>query len=99
MSDLQTEGVPGLDLGRVRDWYDVQRPGEDGRELRAQVIAGGKSNLAYGVTDGKSWWIVRRPPLGHVQAPAHDMGREYTALSALAETDVPVPRTYAHCAA
>ena len=31
--------------------------------------------VAYEVTDGTSWWIVRRPPLGHVQATAHDMGR------------------------
>ena len=66
-------------------------------ELRARVIAGGKSNLTYEVTDGHGWWIVRRPPLGHVQATAHDMGREYTAMSALADTDVPVPVTYAHC--
>ena len=55
------------------------------------MIAGGQSNLTYEVTDGTSWWIVRRPPLGHVQATAHDMGREYTAMSALATTDVPVP--------
>ena len=41
--------------------------------------------------------MVRRPPLGHVQATAHDMGREYTAITALADTDVPVPATYAHC--
>ena len=50
------------------------------------------------MTDGTSTWIVRRPPLGHVQATAHDMGREYTAMSALADTDVPVPRMFAHCA-
>src|SRR5205085_8761083 len=80
-----------------RRWYDAQRPGELGGELRARVIAGGKSNLTYEVTDGSGWWIVRRPPLGHVQATAHDMGREYTAMSALAGTGVPVPQTYAHC--
>jgi aminoglycoside phosphotransferase (APT) family kinase protein len=93
-----SEDVPGLDLTRFRQWYDEQRPGEIDGELEAQLIAGGKSNLTYEVTDGTSWWIVRRPPLGHVQATAHDMGREYTAMSALADTDVPVPRTYAHCA-
>ena len=98
MSDLQTEGVPGLDLAAFRRWYDGQRPGEIGGELRAGLIAGGRSNLTYEITDGDSWWILRRPPLGHVQATAHDMGREYTAMSALVPTDVPVPRTYAHCA-
>jgi len=96
--ELQSEDVPGLDLAAFRRWYDGQRPGELGGELRARLIAGGKSNLTYEVTDGDGWWIVRRPPLGHVQATAHDMGREYTAMSALAGTDVPVPQTYAHCA-
>lgn len=90
-------GLPGLDLARWRRWYDAQRPGEIAGELTGALIAGGKSNLTYEVTDGRSWWIVRRPPLGHVQATAHDMGREYTAMTGLADTDVPVPRTYAHC--
>src|SRR3954453_19633844 len=93
-----SEDVPGLDLCRFREWYDGQRPGEIDGELSAQLVAGGKSNLTYEVTDGTSWWIVRRPPLGHVQATAHHMGREYTAMSALVPTDVPVPTTYAHCA-
>jgi len=98
MDDLRTGELPGLDLAAFRRWYDEQRPGEVGGELSGRVIAGGRSNLTYEVTDGSSWWIVRRPPLGHVQATAHDMGREHTVMSALAGTDVPVPRTFAHCA-
>lgn len=90
--------TPGLDLTAFHAWYDTQRPGEITGELSARVIAGGRSNLTYEVTDGRSWWIVRRPPLGHVQATAHDMGREHTVMTALAPTDVPVPRTYALCA-
>jgi aminoglycoside phosphotransferase (APT) family kinase protein len=97
VSQLQTGELPGLDLDRFRGWYDGERPGEVDGELRARLIAGGKSNLTYEVTDGTSWWIVRRPPLGHVQATAHDMGREYTAMRALQDTAVPVPRMYAHC--
>ena len=96
MSDLAAHDVPGLDLESFRSWYDLERPGELDGELRARVIAGGKSNLTYELTDGASWFIVRRPPLGHVQATAHDMGREFTVMSALGSTDVPVPRTYAH---
>jgi aminoglycoside phosphotransferase (APT) family kinase protein len=61
------------------------------------VIAGGKSNLTYEVTDGQASWIVRRPPLGHVLATAHDMSREHRVLTALHPTDVPVPATYALC--
>jgi len=98
MSELTSEDIPGLDLAAFRRWYDAERAGEIADDLQARLIAGGKSNLTYEVTDGSSWWIVRRPPLGHVQATAHDMGREYAAMSALAGTDVPVPRTFAHCA-
>ncbi|MDE0777602.1 MAG: phosphotransferase, partial [Nocardioides sp.] len=83
MSDL-----PGLDLAAFHRWYDAQRPGDLGPDLTGQLIAGGKSNLTYRVSDGTTERIVRRPPLGHVQATAHDMGREYTAMSALAGTDV-----------
>lgn len=90
--------LPGLDLAAFRRWYDDVRPGEVTGELSGSLIAGGKSNLTYEVTDGASSWIVRRPPLGHVQATAHDMGREFTAMSALAGTDVPVPVMHARCA-
>ncbi|MDV7243319.1 MULTISPECIES: phosphotransferase family protein [Rhodococcus] len=87
---------PGLDLARLGAWFAAEIPGADG-PLRASLIAGGKSNLTYQVTDGRSTWIVRRPPLGHVLATAHDMGREYRVMSALQDTAVPVPTTYALC--
>jgi aminoglycoside phosphotransferase (APT) family kinase protein len=92
-----TQDPRGLDLAAFARWYDAQRPGDVTGELRARLIAGGKSNLTYEVTDGSSWWIVRRPPMGHVQATAHDMGREFTVMSGLADTGVPVPRMFAHC--
>jgi aminoglycoside phosphotransferase (APT) family kinase protein len=92
-----TQDPRGLDLAAFARWYDAQRPGDVTGELRARLIAGGKSNLTYEVTDGSSRWIVRRPPMGHVQATAHDMGREFTVMSGLADTDVPVPRMFAHC--
>ncbi|MGH3323303.1 MAG: phosphotransferase family protein, partial [Streptomyces sp.] len=57
----------------------------------------GRSNLTYRVTDGESRWVVRRPPLGHVLATAHDMAREYRVISALHDTDVPVPETVLLC--
>jgi aminoglycoside phosphotransferase (APT) family kinase protein len=95
--EFQSEGVPGLDLAAFRAWCEEERPGAITGELEARVIAGGKSNLTYEVVGGSAPWILRRPPLGHVQATAHDMGREYTVMKALAGTDVPVPRMYALC--
>lgn len=89
--------LPGLDLAAFRSWYDRVRPGDLGPDLTGSLIAGGKSNLTYVVTDGTVERILRRPPLGHVQATAHDMGREFTAMSALAGSEVPVPEMFAHC--
>ncbi|MFT4264944.1 MAG: phosphotransferase family protein [Nocardioides sp.] len=86
----------GLDLRRLGAWFTAEIPGAGG-ELRASMIAGGKSNLTYVVTDGSREWVVRRPPLGHVLATAHDMFREYTVMTALRDTPVPVPATYGLC--
>jgi aminoglycoside phosphotransferase (APT) family kinase protein len=86
----------GLDLGRFGNWFDQAVHGAAG-SLSARLIAGGRSNLTYQVSGQAGSWIVRRPPLGHVLATAHDMSREYRVMSALAATEVPVPATYAFC--
>jgi len=88
---------PGLDLARLRAHLDAERPGLVAGELRARLIAGGRSNLTYEVSDGASRWVVRRPPLGHVLPTAHDMGREHRVITALAPTSVPVPGTRLLC--
>jgi aminoglycoside phosphotransferase (APT) family kinase protein len=89
--------LPGVDLDALTTWLDAERPGLRRGELRGEVIAGGKSNLTYRITDGESTWALRRPPLAHVLPTAHDMAREYTVMSALGATDVPVPTTLALC--
>ncbi|MDX6197728.1 MAG: hypothetical protein QOJ79_879 [Actinomycetota bacterium] len=61
------------------------------------LIAGGKSNLTYRVSSSAGEVILRRPPLGHVLPTAHDMKREYTAMAALEQTDVPVPKMLHLC--
>jgi aminoglycoside phosphotransferase (APT) family kinase protein len=63
--------------------------------LRASLLSGGRSNLTYTLTDGTRRWVLRRPPLGHVLATAHDMGREYKVMRALGPTPVPVPQMVA----
>lgn len=93
---MTVNDLKGLDLDKLSVWLSSAGI-EAGSSLSGELIAGGKSNLTYVVTDGSSEWIVRRPPLGHVLATAHDMGREYRVMSALQGTDVPVPVTYAMC--
>ncbi|MET9780602.1 phosphotransferase family protein [Nocardiopsis alba] len=92
-----SEETPGLDTERLRAHLDRAAPGLVSGPLTARMITGGKSNLTYVVTDGDGSWVVRRPPLGHVLATAHDMSREYRVMTALAPTDVPVPRTHLLC--
>jgi aminoglycoside phosphotransferase (APT) family kinase protein len=89
--------LPGLDLDRFGAFFEEACPGEVTGPLAGSLVAGGKSNLTYVVGDGRKEWVVRRPPLGHVLATAHDMTREHRVMTALRDTPVPVPRTYALC--
>ncbi|QUH00580.1 phosphotransferase family protein [Saccharopolyspora erythraea] len=89
--------LPGLDLAALREHLDAQLPGLARGPLSAEIVQGGRSNLTYLVTDGTDRWVVRRPPLGHVLATAHDMSREHRVMSALAGTAVPVPETLLLC--
>jgi aminoglycoside phosphotransferase (APT) family kinase protein len=93
---IESESPPGLNLDALTGWFDTSVPGRNGA-LSAELLAGGRSNLTYRVTDGDSSWVLRRPPLGHVLPSAHDMGREYRLISALAPTPVPVPSPIAFC--
>ncbi|MGP9021724.1 phosphotransferase family protein [Streptomyces sp. BR1] len=88
---------PGLDPERLRAHLDLVRPGLVNGPLSARLVEGGRSNLTYIVTDGTGQWVVRRPPLGHVLATAHDMKREHRVISALHPTAVPVPEPILLC--
>jgi aminoglycoside phosphotransferase (APT) family kinase protein len=89
-------GPAGLDPARLRTYLAQHRPDLAGG-VRATLITGGRSNLTYHVRVGARDLVLRRPPLGHVLATAHDMGREYRVISALADTPVPVPSTVLLC--
>ena len=91
-------GLPGLDLAALTAWLDDEHPGTRVGPLRAELVAGGRSNLTYRVDDDAHSWVLRRPPLGHVLATAHDMAREHRVIGALAHTAVPVPTPVALCA-
>jgi len=88
--------VPGISSVPVSRFFAAEVPGGD-VSLEFELIAGGRSNLTYRVRGGGREWVMRRPPLGHVLPTAHDMAREFRVLSALRDTDVPVPRTIALC--
>jgi aminoglycoside phosphotransferase (APT) family kinase protein len=86
----------GLDLTALGFFLAARGVSIEG-PLRGAVIAGGRSNLTYTVSDDVHNWVVRRPPLAHVLPTAHDMGREWRVISALQGTDIPVPGTVVLC--
>jgi aminoglycoside phosphotransferase (APT) family kinase protein len=90
--------VPGVDVPSVTAWLEANITGARG-PFEFDLIAGGHSNLTYMVTgaDGTRF-VVRRPPLGHVLASAHDMGREHRIIHALQGSAVPVAPALGYCA-
>jgi aminoglycoside phosphotransferase (APT) family kinase protein len=87
----------GLDLERVGPWLEANVEGAVG-PFTATLIAGGRSNLTFTVigADGARF-VLRRPPLGHVLASAHDVAREHRLISAVGQTSVPVPPALGVC--
>mgnify|MGYP000903384680 FL=1 len=91
------EAPKGIAVDEVTSWLTERVPGCT-PPLDFSLIAGGHSNLTYTVTDqADGTWVLRRPPLGHVLATAHDMSREHTIISALQGTAVPVPPVVGLC--
>ena len=83
--------LDGIDVERVTAWLAAHVDGATA-PFSFQAIAGGHSNLTMTVTgaDGHRF-VLRRPPLGHVLASAHDMEREHRIISGLQSSEVPVP--------
>ncbi len=93
----QPAGTSGLDVEALGRYLSGTLPDGVRGRLQARLIAGGRSNPTYELTDGQSHWILRRPPYGDVLQSAHDMSREARVMSALEGTAVPVPRVVARC--
>jgi aminoglycoside phosphotransferase (APT) family kinase protein len=89
--------IPGINKANVSAWYQ-QHLGSPEGPLQFELIAGGRSNLTYIVTDSQNTkTVLRRPPLGHLLPSAHDVGREHRIISALKHTAVPVPTALGFC--
>jgi aminoglycoside phosphotransferase (APT) family kinase protein len=93
----QPPAPAGIDVETITRWLVAHIAGAN-PPLGFELIAGGRSNLTYRVTDATGHcWVLRRPPISHVLPTAHDMTREYRVITALAPTPVPVPETLGLC--
>jgi aminoglycoside phosphotransferase (APT) family kinase protein len=65
--------------------------------LLVRQFMGGQSNPTYHLSTPGAQYVLRRKPPGKLLPSAHAVDREYRVITALAETGVPVPRTYLLC--
>ncbi len=65
--------------------------------LEVRQFAGGESNPTFLLRDGRRDYVLRKKPPGKLLPSAHAVDREYRVMTALADTDVPVPKTYGLC--
>ena len=68
------------------------------QQLSITQFTHGQSNPTYLVTvDSRTQYVLRKQPKGSLLPSAHQVGREYRVLAALAGSRVPVPRVYCLC--
>jgi aminoglycoside phosphotransferase (APT) family kinase protein len=96
MAIMPLDSEQPINGANVTRW--IQERAEADSPLRFELIAGGRSNMTYTVTDavGRKY-VLRRPPMGPLLPSAHDMAREHRLMHALRDSPVPVPRMVGLC--
>jgi len=85
-----------FDVGALQAYLQRHVDGFHGT-LEVRQFVGGQSNPTFLLAAGGREYVMRKKPPGKLLASAHQVDREYRVISALAATDVPVPRAYALC--
>ncbi|HTQ01649.1 MAG TPA: phosphotransferase family protein [Casimicrobiaceae bacterium] len=78
------------------EYLRAHAPGIRG-PLAVERLSGGQSNPTYRLRADSGSYVLRKQPDGELLPSAHAVDREYRVITALARTDVPVPRTYCYC--
>src|SRR3979411_875525 len=65
--------------------------------VEVEQFKGGQSNPTFLLRGGEKRYVLRRKPPGKLLPSAHAVDREYRVITALADSDVPVGRTYCLC--
>ena len=71
-------------------------PGFDGH-LEIRQFQGGQSNPTFHLRTAGGEYVLRKKPPGKLLPRAHEVEREHRVMSALADSDVPVPRMRLLC--
>src|SRR5260370_906423 len=85
-----------LDLAKLEPYLRLHFPSETGA-LRGRQYPSGHSNLTYALNLGARELVLRRPPFGSKVKSAHDMGRDFLALSKLHSVYALAPEVLFSC--
>mgnify|MGYP001474317168 FL=1 len=85
-----------IEASKLQPWIDEFIP-QAGKIKAIEQFKGGQSNPTYKIITETKNLVLRRKPPGKLLPSAHAVDREYRVITALYETDVPVPKTYGLC--
>ena len=85
-----------FDEKRLQEWFGDNVPSA-GKIEKIVQFKGGQSNPTYKITSEGQEFVLRRKPPGILLPSAHAVDREYKVITALQNTEVPVPKTYGLC--
>jgi len=83
--------VRALEIFMEENIENFQKP------IEVEEFKGGQSNPTYKVTSPDKAYVLRRKPPGKLLKSAHAVDREYKVITALNNTNVPVPKSYSLC--
>ena len=81
---------------KLQEWFGDNVPSA-GKINKVVQFKGGQSNPTYKISSTNQVFVLRRKPPGVLLPSAHAVEREYKVITALQNTEVPVPKTYGLC--
>ncbi len=91
-----TVDVHEFDEQKLCRYLESTLPGFRG-PLRAEKFSGGQSNPTFLLSTAGGRYVLRRKPPGQLLKSAHAVDREFRVISALQNSEVPVPEAYHLC--
>ncbi|MBW2285017.1 MAG: phosphotransferase [Deltaproteobacteria bacterium] len=93
---IEVRSAHRFDEKRLADYLKGRLEGFSG-DLNVRQFGHGQSNPTFLITSGDREYVLRKKPPGKLLPSAHAVDREYRIITALQDTDVPVPKSYLLC--
>ena len=93
---IEVRDAHRFDQAALEQYLTQHLPGYAG-PLSVRQFSGGQSNPTFKLTTPARNFVLRKKPPGKLLPSAHMIEREYRVFTALADTDVPVPKAHLLC--